>query len=444
MRIFLLKNKIFWICIIFWSLITLIRLINHQPWLDEANAWGIAKSFQPDKILDLLKYEGHFFVWYLLLLPFAKFDFWYPYSMLIMNWIFCFMSIFIMWIYAPFNNWLKAFITFSFPFLAYYSIVARCYSIGILLLFILCLLYKDRLKHPIIYSIIIFICANTSMIALFGAFAFGMILLFDLLKNKQYNNLASSLGIAGLSVITFIIQTIKVETTNIMPKMAEGIHLSQILNPFPFPQTLNIILLTVFIVGFLYCFFKDKKALFFISVTFLCMLYFFRFWYTGDFWHHYFFYIYLICACWIELSSENITDNIKKIITILLCAVSFIYIFGRNYEPRVYNSHSKVIAEYMKSKQNAHLILKHPFFLATFPYIKNSKDFDISINQKINEPYTIKDIKEKIKSNKTNYVFFYKDLNTNVEQAKSNDIRFILDKNIANVFYIYKIEIIKN
>ncbi len=440
----MLKNKVFWICIIFWILITLIRLFNHQPWLDEANAWGIAKSFQFDNILDLLKYEGHFFVWYVLLIPFAKFDLWYPYSMLIINWLFCFAALCIMWIYAPFNNWMKAFITFSFPFLAYYSVVARCYSIGILLLFLLCAMYKDRLKHPVIYSIIIFFCANTSIIALFGAFAFGIILLFDLLKNKRYKDLALCLSIAGLSVITFIIQTIKVETTNIMPKMAEGIHLNQILNPFLFPQTLNITLLIGFIVGFLYCFFKDKKALLFVFTTYLCMLYFFKFWYTGDFWHHYFFYIYLICACWIELSSENITDNVKKIITLLLCAVSFIYIFGKNYEPRVYNSHSKDIAEYMKSKQNAHLIIKHPFFLSAFPYIKNSKDFDISIYQKINEPYTIKDIKEKIKSNKTNYVFFYKDLKENIDNQNSNNLNFTLDKNIINIFYIYKIEIINN
>ena len=443
MRIFTLKNKVFWICITFWSLITLTRLINHQPWADEALAWSLVKYFQFGSILDSLKYEGHFFVWYLILLPFAKFDLWYPYSMLIMNWLFCFGAICIMWIYAPFNNWLKAFITFSFPFLAYYSVVARCYSIGILLLFILCCLYKDKLKHPIIYSIIIFFCANTSIIALFGSFAFGILLLFDLFRNKQFKDLKICLSIVILEIIAFIVQTIKVQTTNIAESMAKGIHFSQILNLFPFPHIINAILLIGFICGFLYCLSKDKKTLFFISLTYCCMFYLFRFWYAGDFWHHYFFYIYLICACWMILYSENITENTKKMIIILLCSVSLIYIFGKNYEPRVYSSQSKVIAEYMKTKQDACLILKHPFFVASLPYL-NEKDFDIVVKMKLKEPYTIEEIKEYINLNKVNYIFFYKDLKENIEGQNYKNLKFILDKNIASVFYIYKIEIIKN
>lgn len=443
MRIFILKNKVFWICIIFWIIITLIRLINHQPWSDEALAWTLVKYLKFGSILDTLKYEGHFFVWYILLVPFAKFDLWYPYSMLIMNWLFCLAAMCIMWIYAPFNNWLKAFITFSFPFLAYYSIVARCYSIGILLLFILCYLYKNKLKHPIIYSILIFFCANTSIMALFGAFAFGMILLFDLFKNKQFKNLKICIGVAMLSAISIIIQIANTKTNDVMPDMLVGISLKGLLNPFFLPQIVNIILLIIFICSFLYCFYKDKKNLFFIITTFSCMLYLFKFCYTGDFWHHYFFYIYLICASWLALLSESIESKFKQIITIMLCLISFIYIFGNNYEPRVYSSQSKIIAEYMKTKQNNHLILKHPFFIAALPYLKE-KDFDINTNMNKKLLYSIDEIKECMDFDKINYIFFYKDLNNNIEKNNSKDIKFILDKNIANIFYIYKIKFIKN
>lgn len=146
-----------------WCLITLIRIFHHAPWYDEAHAWAIAQDLNIFELFKFLKTEGHTFLWYVLLMPFAKTNFMYPYSMKLLNWVFCFSALLIFWLKAPFNNWVKFFVTFGFPFLAVYSLLARCYAIGILFLFMLISMDKEKLKHPNWYSLLLILLANTSL-----------------------------------------------------------------------------------------------------------------------------------------------------------------------------------------------------------------------------------------------------------------------------------------
>ena len=180
-----------WQTIIFlglWCGITFFNLFNHTPWYDEAHAWNIAQGLNFIEILDFMHIEGHTFLWYLCLMPFAKLNIGYPYSMLLINWLFCFTAILILWFKAPFPNWLKFLIAFSFPFLQYYPIVARCYSIGIMFLFLVAMYEKVKLKRPNLYAFLLVMLANTSVVALFGATILGALFLFELIKNKIKNS----------------------------------------------------------------------------------------------------------------------------------------------------------------------------------------------------------------------------------------------------------------
>ena len=176
-------NKTAIFCLILFSIITLIRIFNRVPWFDEAHAWTISEQLNYFDMLKYIKNEGHFFVWQTILYPFAKLHL-YPYSMQILNWLFCFVALIVMWWKAPFHNIIKVFITFSFPFLGCYGLIARCYSIGIMFLFILAALHENRLKYPKTYATILILCANTSIMALIGATLLGVLFLFDIFKNK--------------------------------------------------------------------------------------------------------------------------------------------------------------------------------------------------------------------------------------------------------------------
>lgn len=452
-----MKNLTLWICILIWIFITLIRVCFHQPWFDESNAWEIARNLEFGNILDSVKYEGHFLIWYLLLMPFAKLNIGYPYSMLLINWVFCFASIVILWKYSPFNNFVKALITFSFPFLACYPVIARCYSIGILPIFLLCALYKNRLKYPVIYSLIIFFAMNTSIMAIFGASILGLYLIYDLYKNDDKKNFKICLTIAIMCILTTLVQVLNFDTAKLPLEKAFGLDLKTVLSTFVLlPQVINAILLIFFVIGFGIYLFKDKRAFGLAFVTFGALFGMFNFTYAGDFWHYYFLYVYLIVACWIALEQNYLTFNCKKILTILLGFLSLLLVFDFRNDISVYNSCSKDVANYIKSHKNDCSIFSNQIFFMTLPYLRDGKtDYDIKLVDTSNGTYNIgfdfdmiemamanseQDKKEK-KEKKENYLYVNSCAEIPNLKKGNKTMYFIKDKNIKNLYCIYKIEI---
>ena len=307
----LLKNKVFIISIALWCFITIVRILNHIAWFDEAHAWTIAEELNLFEIFKLSKIEGHTFIWYLLLMPFAKFHWGYPYVMQFLNWIFCLIALLILWSKAPFSNFIKALITFSYPFLFLYSVYARCYSIGIMLLFLLAALYIDKLKHPIIYSLALVMCANTSLMALIGASAFGLLFLFDFIKSKPDKKLLFQVFfILIIGVILVLHQVIGIDETAIANY--KGIQ---------FNHDIIIKYIFVLVVLFIFCVFplllnfkKNIKPLFFILFSWLILTYVFLFKFYGHYWNHSFYYIYFLMTGWLYFETKE-SQNLKELIS---------------------------------------------------------------------------------------------------------------------------------
>ena len=441
-----MKNKAFWICITIWIIITFCRMLLHQPWIDEANAWIIAKNIQFGSILHSLKYEGHFLGWFLVLMPFAKLNLWYPYSMLLINWIFCFGAIFILWKYAPFNNWLKVFISFSFPFLAVYPVVARCYAVGIFLIFILVAMFREKIKHPVIYAVLIFLCANTSLVAAVGVFALGLILIFDLYKQKNIKDLTICVSIFLLCLICLIVQVIGVDNSHLPQGEIPTLSLNWVTGAFVFGKIINSILLIIFIIGFGFLLFKDKKSFGFISITYILLFSFFQFIYAGNFWNHYFFYIYLICACWIYLQNQDISKKYINYLSVLLCIVSLLLVFEFRIDTSVFRSNSRIVAEHIKEHSNSKYIFLSKVFLAALPYLeKDNKKYNISMYNSESENYDITldfdNIKNNLSENKENYLYINTCSPIPNLSKNGKTMKFILDKNIKNIYCIYKVKI---
>ena len=74
------------------------------PFWDEARAWLIAQNCNLFQFLDMMKLECHLFIWYLVIAPFAKLNLFYPYSIYIINALFAFFAIFVLWKKAPFSG----------------------------------------------------------------------------------------------------------------------------------------------------------------------------------------------------------------------------------------------------------------------------------------------------------------------------------------------------
>ncbi len=379
---------------------TFILLFQRAPFWDEAHAWMISKSFNLfDLIFHIEKYDGHLFIWHTVLMPFAKFDFFYPYPMYILNWIFCVFALVVFWNKAPFSVLEKSLITFSYPFVWYFGIVARCYSIGILFLFLILSFWKERLKRPYLISLLIILLANTSAMALVGAFSLGLIFLFDLIKERDYKKIVYSMLILGFGAISVFVQLWGAN----YPDMASKKTVFQdILTSFfflyDFEADKNIFYITnkisavlIFLLCFLspLYFIKTKRALFFIISSFLSMSCIFIFKYPGSFWHYLFFFVYFISAIWLS-RDENKKNNpsIKKAFNLIFVLMLFTYLvltFAFPHIPKElpYKSKAYIIAD--KIKKNVPITKDNKVYLldsyketsvGILPYFKDIVFYD--------------------------------------------------------------------
>ncbi len=373
------SNKYIYIILGIWIVITLLRVIFHQPWYDEAHAYMMAQQLSLLDIIAQMKFEGHTFIWYLLLMPFAKADLWYPYPMLILNWFFMLCAMIIFLKKAPFHPITKSIVTFSYPFLAQLPVIARCYAIGVLCLFLLTDLYYKKLEHPLLYSLLIFISANTSVMALFGSFAFGIVFTYDLIKaaledkiNKKF--FTGSFVILALCAVMIFWQLGGANADFISPN---NNFLQNILTFFTGVWK-PIIVLNIVSAAFLFfavpCFcFRDKKIFLIYLIPIVCLLYVFNFTYGGTFHHYVFLLIYTLIPLWL-INNRREKGFWGKIIEVFIGLLFFGQIFSViPYQPNTYNSASRFMADnFLSEINNARVILTVEADKRLIPYAENS------------------------------------------------------------------------
>lgn len=151
------------ICIvsfIIYILLTLILLFFHEPWRDEIHSWFLAKNYSISKLFYEMRYEGHFILWNLILMPFAKLGF--PIITLnIISWLLTCLAMWIFLKYSDFYLSTKISILFSSAFFYWYPIVSRCYSLVVSLIVILAVIYKKRNEKPLLFGILLALLSNT-------------------------------------------------------------------------------------------------------------------------------------------------------------------------------------------------------------------------------------------------------------------------------------------
>lgn len=307
------------------------------PNYDEAHAWNIAQYLSLPEIFTLSKIEGHPFLWYCLLMPFAKIHFLYPYSLYLINLILIVCAFYLLYKYAPFPTYLKYLITFSAPFLQLYSAFARSYTLGIALLFATLTLYPNRHRHGITYLILLLLLANTNLVCFFGAFALGVIYLYENIR-KDINNKVISLStqqtiIAGLLELILIIIQFYGYDTNIPKYTPTFSPLQTDINNALHPLNIYIYILLLFSSIVIFIKYKRYTALYFLIVTQSLLLTSFLYLYHGSIHHHNFFYIYLICAFWLS-NLQTSKENFKQLLPLIILSSALIFNPANQYKLR--------------------------------------------------------------------------------------------------------------
>ncbi len=147
------------------SIFNLILAINHEYWRDEAQAWLIARdcSLTPDSLFTVTSYEGHPLLWFLLLMPFAKFGF--PFAGLkYISWGIMTVSLFIFFFNVKLPTLLKAVLALTPAYIYFFVVPARSYSLAGLLIICISATYNRHKDFPVLYSILLSMLLQTLVI----------------------------------------------------------------------------------------------------------------------------------------------------------------------------------------------------------------------------------------------------------------------------------------
>ncbi|MBR3502293.1 MAG: hypothetical protein IKO06_05235, partial [Alphaproteobacteria bacterium] len=324
---------LFILAISFYISYSVIVIQQRIPFFDEVNAWNISQNCSLSELFQITRHEGHFMLWYLLLKPFSVPNLFFPTSMFVINWIFAFSAVLLLWWKAPFNPWLKTFITFSLP-LQMFTLYARCYALGTLVLFIICTIYPKRKKHPILYPLLIILLGNISIMACIGAFVFGLLYCYDLLMDFRAKRITlkdfkvpfiifSLGGIFILSqMVCFEIPYYSTDYKKLFNSFADFFKLTDY-----WPRNFVIVIQSVMLLTGFTFFKKSKKPYFFLMATSFLIIFIALAVYMLAPWHYLHLFIFFVVAMWLYLQQNKPESLVQKIYYGIFFLLSFLWIF---------------------------------------------------------------------------------------------------------------------
>ena len=142
--------------------VTLVMVWYHEPWRDEAQAYLVARDNTLAGLVLHMKFESQFILWYLFTWPFARFG--VPiFGINLLHWALSCSTAYLIVRRAPFRFLTRAALLFSVLFAFEFTVVARHYAIGVFLLTVLLMNWRERFRHPVLYACGIALCAQSNL-----------------------------------------------------------------------------------------------------------------------------------------------------------------------------------------------------------------------------------------------------------------------------------------
>ncbi|HEY4324280.1 MAG TPA: hypothetical protein VGN20_09845 [Mucilaginibacter sp.] len=167
--------------------VSIAGMLHHEIFLEEAQQLTIGRD--SNSITDVFKnmlYEGHVTLWNTFLFFITHYISAKPIYMQLFHLLVINCTVFVFLRYAPFNLTIKTLIIFGCYFLFVYSIISRNYALGILLLFICCILLADPAKNIISIGILVVLMCFAHLFYVFAAIGIFMRLLYYTIGKKEF------------------------------------------------------------------------------------------------------------------------------------------------------------------------------------------------------------------------------------------------------------------
>ncbi len=173
----LLRFLPYWGTLLFLVLLS-AAVMHHEMWRDEIQAWLLARgAATPWDLLVNMKYEGHPGLWHLLI--WIPAHLWAdPAGMQISHILIASASVFLLLRFAPFPCIVRILTACGYYFCYEWAVIARNYAISALLLFAVCVLYRDRWRFfPYIGGLFLLLCHTNIGSILFTLVMFVLLMI---------------------------------------------------------------------------------------------------------------------------------------------------------------------------------------------------------------------------------------------------------------------------
>ena len=170
--------------------VALFGMLNHEMWRDEHQAWLVARDANSlSQLLDNMNYEGNPALWHFFLYWITRVTH-DPIYMQAFHLLIATSFIFIFNRFAPLSNLHKILFSFGYFPLYEYALISRSYALGILLVFGICALYKNRGTKYVLIGVLLALLANVTIYAVVMACCIAGILVLDYFLYQQKNGKA--------------------------------------------------------------------------------------------------------------------------------------------------------------------------------------------------------------------------------------------------------------
>ncbi len=325
MYTFIKKHKFVFLFTCIYACIIIFVSPFHEVWRDEVRALNYATEARSiPELFKNLHNEGHPALWHLIL--YVGYNIFHTKVILkIFNIIICIFAIFIFLLKSPFSKLQKALFIFGYFPLYGYSIINRSYGLAMLLLFIICALYKKRFEKILLYSVTLFLFVNIHVLTLIIGYGFFLSILVEYIasffqkihgKNIQHTKTLVGLTIIILGMgISFLqaypdaratfSQISHLDTSTLIQRNEQAFLMPGFSSASAFGTVSGIFVVLIFWIFNIYLFSKKPFLfiIFFIS-NYLIELQFIAF-YEGNIWNHSMVFIIFVISLWLDKEIEE-------------------------------------------------------------------------------------------------------------------------------------------
>ena len=187
------KKIIYIVLFLLWTVLSIRLIFFRYPTYDEIHAWNIAANVPFYHLVDIIKSEGHFPLWYLLLKGCMALHLPYPQTLFGLNWLFMAGAIGLILFKSPLPRIFKVSAVFSFPLAVFYPAWGRPYGMTFFFLVLIAVFYRSRLQKPRLFALLLLVCSQTHLFGIMGAIGFGCLFAWDMMVAWQRKQVSGTM-----------------------------------------------------------------------------------------------------------------------------------------------------------------------------------------------------------------------------------------------------------